>query len=48
MSYVFDIETLHAIARLAVGKAHDEMVKIVVEEVARAYPAHVDGSLQRR
>ena len=27
MSYVFDIGTLHAIARLGVGKAHDEMVK---------------------
>jgi len=48
MSYVFDIGTLHAIARLGVGKAHDEMVKIVVEEAAKAYPAHVDGSLKRR
>ena len=48
MSYMFDIGTLHAIARLCVGKAHDEMVKIVVEEVARAYPAHVNGSPQRR
>ena len=44
MSYVFEIEVLHAIARQGVGKAHDEMVRIVVEEAARAYPAHIDAN----
>lgn len=48
MSYVFDIETLHAIARQGRGKAHDEMVRIVVEEAARAYPAHIDANPRRR
>jgi C-8 sterol isomerase len=43
MSYVFDIQKLHAIARLGVGKAHDEMVRIVVEETARVYPTHIDS-----
>ncbi len=38
MSYVFDIETLHAIAQQGAGKVHNEMVSIVVEEVARASP----------
>ena len=42
MSNVFDIETLHAIAQQGVGKVHNEMVSIVVEEAARAYPAHID------
>jgi len=48
MSYVFDIETLHAIARQALGKPHDEMVRIVVEEAAKAYPAHIDANYPRR
>jgi hypothetical protein len=48
MSYVFDIEVLHAIARKGVGKTHDEMVRIVVEEAARVYPAHIDASPRRR
>jgi ERG2 and Sigma1 receptor like protein len=48
MSYVFNIETLHAIARLVVGKTHDEMVRIVVEETARVYPAHIDSSPKRQ
>jgi C-8 sterol isomerase len=48
MSYVFDIETLHAIARKGLEKAHDEMVRIVVEEAARAYPDHIDPSHRRR
>lgn len=48
MSNVFDIETLHAIAQQGVGKVHNEMVSIVVEEAARAYPAHIDPSPSRR
>ncbi|CAG1022216.1 hypothetical protein MTYM_01558 [Methylococcales bacterium] len=48
MSHVFDIETLHDIARLGIGKPHDEMVRVVVEAVARAYPEHIDANPQRR
>ena len=48
MSYVFDIEKLHAIAQHGVGKPHDEMVRIVVEKVADAYPAHIDASPRRK
>ena len=48
MSHVFDIETLHAIALQGVGKTHDEMVRIVVEEAGRIYPNHIDASLRRR
>lgn len=48
MAYVFDIETLHAIALQGTGKPHEEMVRTVVKELAQAYPAHVDASLERR
>lgn len=48
MRYVFDIDRLHAIASRGVGKSHDEMVKIVVGELAKAYPAHIDASFPRR
>jgi C-8 sterol isomerase len=48
MGYVFDIETLEAIARRSVGKPHDEMVRTVVAEVAAAYPAHIDPNPERK
>jgi C-8 sterol isomerase len=35
--YVFDPETLHRIAKLGVGKPHDEMVRAVVEGLEREY-----------
>jgi len=48
MSPVFDVESLHRIARLGVGKPHQEMVRVVVEEVGRAYPGHVDANPERK
>lgn len=48
MAYVFDRETLQAIARKGLGKPHEEMVRIVVAELARAYPAHIDANPERR
>lgn len=48
MSYVFDIETLQTIARQGENKAHDEMVRSVVDAAARAYPAHIDANPRRK
>jgi len=48
MSYVFDIDTLHAIAKIGMDKPHDDMVNTVVGEAAKAYPAHIDARLPRR
>jgi hypothetical protein len=43
MSHVFDPETLHQIARKAQGLPFDELTRMVVDEVERAYPGHADG-----
>lgn len=48
MRYVFDIETLQAIALQGMGKPHEDMVKTVVEACAKYYPAHIDASQPRR
>ena len=42
MGKVFDPEELHRISKLGVGKPFDEMVEVVVDELARVYPGHVD------
>ncbi|MBI5480092.1 MAG: hypothetical protein HY906_14595 [Deltaproteobacteria bacterium] len=43
MSHVFDPEVLHEIARKAGGLPFDDLTRVVVDEVQRAYPGHVDG-----
>lgn len=43
MSYVFDLDTLNAIARKGQGLPFDELTRVVVDEVERAYPGHADG-----
>ncbi len=48
MSYIFDIDRLHEIALQGIGKPHDEMVSVIVEETSRAYPNHVDSNPNRR
>jgi C-8 sterol isomerase len=48
MSYVFDLGILQAIASGAAGQPHDDMVWTVVEEAAKAYPAHIDANPERR
>ena len=44
MVKVFDPEELHRIANLGVDRPFDEMVGVVVDELARVYPGHVDTS----
>ena len=44
MAKVFDPEELHRIANLGVDRPFDEMVGVVVDELARVYPGHVDTS----
>lgn len=41
MAYVFDPETLHGVAKRAVGKPVDEMVRFVHEELSALYPGHI-------
>lgn len=40
--YLFDPETLHGIARRAVGQTHDEMCKTICDGLATAYPGYID------
>jgi len=42
MGYVFDPDELHRIAKLGVGKPFDDMVRTVVDELARVYPDHIE------
>jgi C-8 sterol isomerase len=44
MTIVFDPEELHRIAKLGVDRPFDEMVEVVVTELDRVYPGHVDTS----
>ena len=43
MSHVFDVDTLHGIARKAQGLPFDELTRVVVDQVQRAFPGHADG-----
>ncbi len=42
MARIFDAGELHRIANMGMGKPFDEMVRVVVDELARVYPGHVD------
>jgi len=42
MGYLFDPDELHRISKLGQHKPFDEMVRVVVDELARVYPGHVD------
>ena len=41
MGAIFDPERLHEISRKGVGLPHDEMFRVVGEELAKAWPGHV-------
>ena len=43
MSHVFDPDTLHDIARKAIGLPFHELTRVVADEVQRAYPGHTDA-----
>jgi sigma non-opioid intracellular receptor len=42
MGYIFDPDVLHTIAKKGVGRSHKEMVQTVSNELAAAYPGHVE------
>lgn len=42
MGYVFDVETLHAICKKRVGLPHEEMVALLIEDLARVYPRYIE------
>jgi len=42
MGYVFDPDELFRISRLGKDRPFDEMVRVVVDELVRVYPDHVD------
>ena len=42
MGYIFDPQELHEIGKKAVGLPHDEMVRVITDEMARAYPGHIE------
>ncbi len=45
MGTVFDPDRLHEIAQKGVGLAHDEMFRVVGQELVEAYPGHVRPEL---
>jgi hypothetical protein len=45
MAYVFDPEKLHEIAKGVVGLEREEMVRVLVEKLNRAFPGHVDPDM---
>src|SRR5262249_44526535 len=42
MGFIFDPDVLHGIAKKGVGLPHDEMVRVVANELAQAYPGHIE------
>jgi ERG2 and Sigma1 receptor like protein len=42
VGYLFSPERLHEIGRRAVGLPHEQMVRSVTEDLARAYPGHIE------
>lgn len=42
MGYIFDPETIHRIGKKAVGLPHAAMCQLVIDELAREYPGHVE------
>ncbi len=42
MGYIFDPQVLHEIAKKGVGLPHKEMVRVVSDELAKAYPGHIE------
>ena len=42
MGYLFDPSQLHEIGKRAIGLPHAEMCSTIVDELARAYPRHID------
>jgi len=42
MSYIFDPDKLHALAKNRVGLPHQEMVSTIIEDLAHQYPGHIE------
>jgi ERG2 and Sigma1 receptor like protein len=42
MGYLFAPQTLHEIAKRRAGLPHEEMVALIIEDLARAYPRHIE------
>jgi C-8 sterol isomerase len=42
MGFIFEPEVLHGIAKKGVGLPHGEMVQVVADELAKAYPGHIE------
>src|SRR5438093_8426105 len=42
MGYLFDPKDLQARARKVVGLPHEEMVRRLTEDLAKAYPGHIE------
>jgi hypothetical protein len=42
MSYVFDVQTIHDIVKHRAGLPHEEMTAFIIEDLAKAYPRHIE------
>ena len=45
MAYIFDPDVIHEIGRKAVGLPHDEMCRVVIDELNERYPGHIDPKI---
>jgi C-8 sterol isomerase len=43
MGYVFDPQQIHEISRKAIGLPQADMARVLGEELARAFPGHIDS-----
>jgi hypothetical protein len=44
MAHIFDPQRLHDISRRATGLPHQAMVRTVIDDLAAAYPGHIESS----
>jgi C-8 sterol isomerase len=42
MGYIFDVDTLHRVARGCLGQPVDQMIKAIAAELHEIYPGHID------
>jgi C-8 sterol isomerase len=44
--YLFDVDTLHAIAKKGIGLSHPDMVKAISDELEKQYPGYINKDIE--
>ena len=42
MGHIFDPDVIHRVAKMGIGLPHREMCQVVMDELARLYPGHIE------